>query len=138
VINTVAAVRALLLAELTATTVLGVPPGFGDNPPAVPPVCVLIQASGGNGGIRQAVIAPRLTLRCHGPTALEAWNVYRAVWNVFYDANGEAKPPRMITNRWWLRSATLSQPFSDTEPEGWPVTVATLEARFDPLRGATG
>lgn len=142
-INPLAALRELLLgdtalAALVGTNVKGVPPGFGDNPPATPPRSVLIQAVPVDAGAGvQAVIQGRYTLRCHGPTAVDAWNVFQATWDVFYDANGMPRAPRVIDNRWFLRSVTLGQPMSDLEPEGWPVVVATLSARWDSKQGET-
>jgi hypothetical protein len=140
-IDPIAALRTLLLADgalvaLVGTNVKGVPPGFGDSPPAVPPRSVLIQPipSGLNTG-RQTVIAPQFTLRCHGPTSVDAWKVYRATWDVFYDANGDPRPPRLVSNRWFLRSAALGQPMADLEPEGWPVVAATLACRWDSRQG---
>lgn len=142
-IDPVAALRALLLADtaladLVGTNVKGVPPGFGDEPPATPPRSVLIQAAPVDAGQgQQAIIRGRFTLRCHGPTAVDAWNVFRATWDVFYDANGLQRGPRTVENRWRLRSATLGQPMADLEPEGWPVVAAILECRFDAHQGAT-
>lgn len=141
-INPLVALRELLLgdtalAALVGTNVKGVPPGFGDNPPATPPKSVLIQAAPVDAGSGlQAIIRGRYTLRCHGPTAVDAWDVFRATWDVFYDANGLPRAPRIISNRWRLRSAALSQPTSDLEPDGWPVVAATLECRFDAHQGA--
>lgn len=142
-IDPVAALRALLLADtalvaLVGTNVKGVPPGLGDNPPAVPPRSVLLQASpGGGGGSTQAILEQPFTLRCHGPDSTEAWKVFRAAWDVFYDANGNPRGPRLVSNRWFLRSATLSPPMADLEPEGWPVVAATLLTRWDAHKGAT-
>lgn len=152
-IDPVAALRALLLADATlhallaldatealpvAKKVVGVPPGLGDNPPVVPPRSVLLQPSPGpDGGSHQFTIAQPFGVRCHGPSGVAAWDVFRAVWDVFYDANGLARGPRIVANRWYLRSATLTPGIGDLEPEGWPVVVATLLTRWDAHQGAT-
>lgn len=142
-IDPVAALIALLLADagltaLVANRVYGIPLPPDQELPVdangMPHAAVLIQPAGGDDSPAVPVIGPRLYLRCHGPTAPASYAVYRALWPIFRDEHGRARGPRRIPGHGVLRSATLSAPDTDLEPErNWPVTVSVLETRWNAI-----
>ena len=146
-IDPVTAIRTLLQGELGLANLTETDTGQGvyRTPPGLPkgvagstgaPRAVVLQAVGGDVRSDVPVVESRLYVRCYAPNAVESMAIYRALYGVFYDADGRARGPRRIAGRWLLRSAVLSAPTTDEEPEShWPVTLATLTARFDSLQG---
>lgn len=142
-IDTVAAIRAVLLADagiagLVGTRIYAAPPGLPEGQSSPPPPSIVVQAVGGDMASADPTLQQRYYVRCYGATGQDTMAIYRAIYDILIDTDGRARGPRLIANRWLLKSAMLTSPATDEEPQGWPITTTTLTTRFDALRGAAG
>ncbi len=142
-IDTIAAIRSAFLADagitaLVGTRIYGAPPGLPEGQPSPPPASIVIQAVGGDVAASDPTLQQRYYVRCYGATGQDTMALYRALYDSVIDTDGRLRGPRLISGRWLLKSATLTAPATDEEPQGWPITTTTLTTRFDALRGAAG
>lgn len=128
--------------------VCGSPPGLSAigasafAPSGIPYASLVV--SQGGGVIERAipVMSPILYLRAYAQTAEEANNVLRALADLLYHTSGElvgrVRQNITIADRWFMYKAefgALSAPVVESQ-SNWPVAYATLQTKFDSLRGA--
>lgn len=113
------------------------PPGFPSGAVVnnAPPRGLLIQLAGGEQDDSNPRIEARLLCRLYASSGTEAMKLYRALWVVFYDAQGIARGRRRV-GRWLIYGASLTLPTTTTEPDtSWPLVLTTLSVRLSALEG---
>lgn len=130
---------------LTAVTRADADHGIYRTPPGLPagavvngkpPKCVVIQQIPGPSAGSYPHIEPRFYVKAYAPTGPAAAEVFGRVWDVFHNADGTARGPVHINNRWLMKWCNLDTGMAGIEDDGWPFMVATLQTAFDPLVGA--
>lgn len=144
IIDPVTATLALLRGDvaLTALTVADVdhgiyqadesPSGLGDDQTVEPHVVIQLAPAAPP---ETLILDTPFVVRCYGPSYVETYALYQAIFALLYGADGMGRGTRRV-GRWVLRFASLSGPTNRTEPKGWKVTRAELRTRWHLMEGS--
>ena len=150
-IDTIAAFVTYLLADAALAAevehrIKGAPPGLPssvlDSSTALPVKALVVQGAPGRIDASSPQLYVTLYLTAYGQTGMEAQDVLRKVYAALYYTSGtlagKVKSNIVIANRWFMYWAQMiSTPAVRMEPQSnWPIAEATIQAKFDALRGA--
>jgi hypothetical protein len=149
-IDPVAAFIALLRTNATLVSavqsrIYGSPPGLAstayDSATGIPKASLTVQQAGGRTAQHIPVIYPLFYLVAYAPSGIDAHKVLLKVYDVLYHTDGvdkgKARCNIMISDRWFMYVADmqLGSPAVEQSTQ-WPVAYASVQTKFDSLRGA--